>query len=115
MKVLVFVDQRDGKLKQNGFELLTAARTLGAAPADIAAVVIGEGVSGVVSELSGYGADNVYVADAADFDKYNVMNYAAATQEAIKAFSPDLVLGSASPMGRDLFPRLVLTVGLQNT
>ncbi|SME88493.1 electron transfer flavoprotein subunit alpha/FixB family protein [Pseudobacteriovorax antillogorgiicola] len=106
MKVLVYIDQRDGQLKNNGFELLTAARQLSPNAADVSAVIVGDGVDSCVSELAGYGADQVFVASHIDLSLYNVMNYAAAVQTAIDSFKPDLVLGSASPMGRDLFPRL---------
>ena len=37
---------------------------------------------------------------------YNVQSYTNGVEAAIKAFSPDVVLGIASPMGRDVFPRL---------
>ena len=106
MKILVYVDQRENTLKQNGLELLTVASKLSSNPADIAAVIVGENVEGAASELAGYGADTVYVTNQSDFAQYNVINYTAAVQEAINSFKPDLVLGSASPMGRDLFPRL---------
>lgn len=106
MKILVYMDQRSGTLKQNGFELLTMASSLGASPADIAAVIVGDQIQGLAAEIAGYGADTVYIAEDAKLADYSVLNYAAATQKAIDTFKPDLVLGSASPMGRDLLPRL---------
>lgn len=106
MKVLVYIDQRDGKLKQNGIELLTAARALVSSPADLASLVVGDNVDGVSGELTGYGSDTTFVASMPELANYNVLNYAAAVQTTIDTFKPDLVLGSASPMGKDLFPRL---------
>lgn len=106
MKVLVFVEQRDGKVKSSAYEALTVGAKLAGSPANLAAVVIGSGIGGSVSQLAGWGADTVYVADSADASLYNITTYASGLEAAIKAFSPNVVLGVASPMGRDLFPRL---------
>ena len=107
MKVLVFLEQREGKLKSSALEALTTASKIsGGQAADVAGLVIGQQVEGLAAEVKGYGADTVFVAQHADFEKFNVLNYAAATKAAIDEFKPDVVLGIASPMGRDLFPRV---------
>ncbi|WP_141736420.1 electron transfer flavoprotein subunit alpha/FixB family protein [Oligoflexus tunisiensis] len=106
MKILVFVEQRDNKLKKSAFEALAAARKLAGSASQVAALLVGGSVEGLAGELKNYGADTVYVVNNAAFDKYNVMAYAAAAEQAIKTFAPKLVLGIASPMGRDIFPRL---------
>jgi electron transfer flavoprotein alpha subunit len=103
MKVLVFVEQRDGKIKSSANEALTAAAKLGGSPANVAAILIGNGVTALASQLSGWGADTIFVADAPANSLYNIQNYANGIEAAIKAFSPELVLGVASPMGRDVF------------
>jgi electron transfer flavoprotein alpha subunit len=48
----------------------------------------------------------VFVADDAHLDHYNVDAYSKAVDAAISSFSPAALIGVASPMGRDLFPRL---------
>jgi electron transfer flavoprotein alpha subunit len=106
MKVLVFIEQRDGKIKSSANEALTVASKLGGSPSNVAAVLIGSGVSTLATDLAGWGADTVFVADSPATALYNVQSYANSLEAAIKAFSPELVLGVASPMGRDLFPRL---------
>jgi electron transfer flavoprotein alpha subunit len=106
VKVLVFIEQRDGKLKHSSLEALALGAKLAGSPADCAAVVVGKGVEGLASQLAGYGADVVHVADDAAFDKYNPLAYAAAVEAAVKGHGAKLVLGVASPMGRDIFPRL---------
>lgn len=104
MKVLVFLEQRDGKLKSSSLEALTVANKIaGGNAADVAGVLIG---SGSTDELKEYGADKIYTVDSGDFTAYNVMNYTAAMQKAVEDFSPEAIIGMASPMGRDLFPRL---------
>lgn len=106
MKVLVFAEQRDGKLKSSTFEALTVAAGLAKNPADVAAVIVGNGVAGLAASLAGYGADTVYTVESADAANYNVVTYTAAVQEAAKTFGAQAIIGVASPMGRDIFPRL---------
>lgn len=106
MKVLVFIEQRDGKIKSSAHEALTVAAKLAGSSSNLAAVLIGKGVTDAAGQLAGWGADTIYVCDSPDHALYNVQAYANGVEAAIKAFSPELVLGVASPMGRDLFPRL---------
>lgn len=106
MKVLVFIEQRDGKMKSSAHEAMTVGAKLAGSPANLAAVIIGSGTKALASDLNGWGADTIYVADSADLALYNVMTYASGVEAAVKAFSPQVVVGVASPMGRDLFPRL---------
>lgn len=105
MKVLVFAEQRAGKLKPATLEALTLAATF--APANqVACVLIGDGVASLAGQLQGYGADKVLLAEGDHLRNYNVLHYTDAVHEACKRFSPRIILGAASPMGRDLFPRL---------
>ena len=106
MKVLVFIEQRDGKLKSSAHEALSVGFKLAGSAADLAAVIVGSGVAATSSSLAGWGCDTVFVADQGDHALYNVLGYANAVSSAIKDFAPNLVLGVASPMGRDLMPRL---------
>jgi electron transfer flavoprotein alpha subunit len=106
MKVLVFVEQRDNKLKSSALEALTVGSRLAGSAGDCAAVLVGSGVEGLAASLKGYGADTVYVVDGAAYGKYNPIAYAAAIDGAIKAHGATAVVGAASPMGRDVFPRL---------
>ena len=106
MKVLVFVEQRDAKLKSSAFEAITTGRKLAGSAADVAAVIVGQNIAGLADELKGYGADTVYTVDRAEFANYNVIAYASGVEKAINEFDASIVLGVASPMGRDLFPRL---------
>lgn len=106
MKVLVFIEQRDGKIKSSAHEALTVGFKLAGSSANLAAVMVGQGVAAQATQLAGWGADTVYTADSADLSLYNIQGYSNGIEAAIKAFSPDVVLGVASPMGRDVFPRL---------
>lgn len=103
MKVLVFVEQRNGSIKSSSLEAITAARKIAKDASNVACVVVG---SADTQPLSGYGAATAYTVTGSDWENYHQLNYTAAVEAAVKDFSPDAVLGIASPMGRDIFPRL---------
>ncbi len=102
-KLLVFVEQRDGKAKKSSFELIAAAAKAGH---ETHAVLIGASVSGLAGECAQYGAQAVHAVENASLDKYTSDAYAKALQGAIKALSPEIVLASHTPMGKDLMPYL---------
>jgi electron transfer flavoprotein alpha subunit len=106
MKVVVFCEQRDGKLKSSALEALTVGSAIAGNPADCAAVIVGSGVEGLAGELAGYGCDTVYTVDSGDFANYNPNNYTTAVAKACETHGATTVIGSASPMGRDIFARL---------
>ncbi len=106
MKVLVFIEQRDGKIKSSAFEALTIGAKLAGSAADCAAVIVGSGVESLAAQAKGFGCDTVHVVDGSDFKNYNPANYCAAVEAAIKGHGAKVVVGTASPMGRDIFPRL---------
>lgn len=100
-KVLVFVEQRDGKNKKASFELLGASSAAGN---ETHAVIIGDNVTGLANECAQYGANKVHVVQDAALKNYTGEAYARALTAAIKNISPEIVLGSHTPMGKDLFP-----------
>ncbi len=106
MKILIIADQRSSTLKSSAFEIATTAARLTQDPSSVAAVIIGKDISSQASALAGYGVEKVYTIEDESLENYNALNYANAAQKAIDSFNPDLVLGSSSPLGRDLFPRL---------
>lgn len=111
MKVLVFLEQRDGKLKQSSLEALTLAHHMSPNPDQVAGVLVGHGIQNLAREVEGYGAGKIYLADHPDLALYNGLGYTGALEKAVGAFGPDTLLGVASPMGRDIFPRLAARLG----
>ncbi len=100
-KVLIFVEQRDGKNKKSSFELIGASSAAGN---ETHAVIIGDAVSSLAAECAQYGANKVYVVQDAILKNYTGESYARALVAAIKTISPEIILGSHTPMGKDLFP-----------
>jgi len=111
MKVLVFIEQRNGKIKSSSKEALTTASIVAGGSENVAGVLVG---CNDTSTVKGFGADRVFTVDGEPFTNYNILNYTKALESAVSEFNPDVILGIASPMGRDVFPRLAarLNAGL---
>jgi electron transfer flavoprotein alpha subunit len=103
VKFLVFIEQRDGKIRKASLEALSLARNLGGGPA--AAVIAGKGVTALAKELGRYGAGKVYVADKDELALYSNKGYVGALDAATKKENPDAVLIAATAMGKDVAPR----------
>jgi electron transfer flavoprotein alpha subunit len=103
MKFLVFIEQREGKVRKASLEALSLARRLGGGPA--AAVIAGKGVTALAKDLGKYGAGTVYVADRDELALYSNKGYVGAVEAATKLASPEAVLIAATSMGKDLAPR----------
>jgi electron transfer flavoprotein alpha subunit len=107
--VLIFAEQRDGKLKKSVFELLGLARDL-ADGGSVVGIVVGHGVAGVAAEVAAHGADRVLVCDDPSLALAGPA-YGAQVAAAVASLQPDLVLFPASAMGRDLAPVLAAEGG----
>ena len=106
MKVLAFLEQRNNELKLSAKEVLTTAKVLAGDSGQVCGVIVGQAVSGLTKAVEGFGADVIYCVEHQDLKLYNPIHYTNAVDQAIADFQPDAVLGIASPMGRDIFPRL---------
>lgn len=105
--VYVFAEQVDNKLSGIAFELLGKANELAKdLEADVTAVVIGSEVKALADELAAYGADKVIVVDDPELKDYRTEPYAHALSSVINEFKPEIMLVGATPIGRDLGPRV---------
>lgn len=106
-KVLVYAEVRDGKLKSTAKECLTAASSLIAGSAgSLHAVLLGEGCAAFADELKNFGATEIIVIDTPETNTYQCEPHVQVISQLIKEHSFNLVVGPASPTGRDFFPRL---------
>ncbi|MBW1779478.1 MAG: electron transfer flavoprotein subunit alpha/FixB family protein [Deltaproteobacteria bacterium] len=105
--VWVFVEQTDARPARVSLELLGKGReladTLGVA---LSAFLLGESVKDTAKELIWYGADQVMVADHPLLRDYRTETYTDIISEQVMARRPEVLLIGASPIGRDLAPRL---------
>jgi len=107
MNILAFVESRGGKLRGAGLEALcTAADLASNNHGTISALLVGANSAGLANELGKYGASKVYVADNAELNGYTPEGYREAVIAAMIAAQADVVVLSATVMGRDLAPVL---------
>jgi len=103
MKFLVFIEQREGKIRKASLEALSLARKLAGGP--VATVLPGKAVMAPAKDLGKYGAGVVYVADRDDLALYSNKGYVGALDLATEKENPDAVLMAATAMGKDVAPR----------
>jgi electron transfer flavoprotein alpha subunit len=110
--VWVFAEQRGGELNRVSVELLGKAQELAKElNHEVAAVLIGDQVSGLAETLVEYGAHTVYLVEDAIFRDYRTEAYAHVFQELVAAHKPNILLMGATHIGRDLAPRVSRRVG----
>ncbi|MHC4272222.1 MAG: electron transfer flavoprotein subunit alpha/FixB family protein [Planctomycetota bacterium] len=105
--VLVFLEQREGKVHPASLQMFTAAREL--APSGggaIHAVIVGENGKPAADIAARHGAELVYVVADPELRLYGAMTYSRAVCAAIEQDGPDLVLMATTSLTRDLAPRV---------
>lgn len=108
-RIIVLAEQQpDGSLVKATLNAIGAAQILGSkigSGFDIA-VAGGAGVSALVNELQGYGAQNILVAEDAALSGYTAQAYAQAFGSLVKAANADFVVAASTSRGKDTTPRL---------
>lgn len=108
MKILAFAEQRDGQFKKAGFEAVKVAATLaGQTNGEALGVVLGDQVKAISAVLGGFGAAKVVVVESPRL-KLPSNAYAEAIAQVAKKENADVVLLSATSMGKDLAPRVAV-------
>lgn len=109
--VLVFVEQRDGKILPAAMQAISAAQQLaGKTGGRVAAALIGNGLSTLADQLDAAGVATTYLCEADALGRYNAVTYARSLASIIQKADPQIVLLAASFMGRDLAPRVAVRV-----
>jgi electron transfer flavoprotein alpha subunit len=108
MATLVFIEQREGTIRSGSKEALGVAAGLGGEVVGVCAAASDPGLAA----LGDAGADRVLLATNASFEHYDAAGFAAAIVAAVKAVKPDVILFSASAMGKDLAPRVAARLGV---
>jgi electron transfer flavoprotein alpha subunit len=111
--VLVFVEQRENKLRKAGLEALTEGRRIATQLGQpLNAIVVGGEIKGLTEEVGSFGPDKIYLAQSATFEKYSTEGYAAALAKAIEEDQPSVVLLAHTSQGKDLAPRVAARLNL---
>lgn len=111
--IWVFAEVADGTIRPVTFELLGRAIQLAdKIKGEVVAVLIGHKVKSHARTLAAYGADRIYLADAAALKTYSTDAYSAILSEAIRRRRSYAVLIPSTANGRDLAPRVAARLNL---
>jgi len=106
-EVWVFAEQEDGKLHDVALELCGKARELAdRLGVKAGAVLPGKGVAPLAKSLIAHGVDNVYVVEDDRLGHYQTGPYTQVLSTLIEKHCPQIVIYGATPLGRDLAPRV---------
>ena len=109
--IFVYCEIEDGKVADVWLELLTKGRVLAdTLGCELEALALGHNLAGIEKELAEYGADRVHVADCECLAPYRTLPHAAVVCGIFKEEQPQIALFGATPVGRDLGPRVSSTL-----
>ena len=112
MSILVFIEQREGKVRSVSKEALgegtRLAQKLGGEVVGVCPAASDPGLA----SLGDAGADRVLLAAHERFGLYDDAGYTRAVSQAVEMVKPDVVLFAASAMGKDLAPRVAARLGV---
>ncbi|MCX6873836.1 MAG: electron transfer flavoprotein subunit alpha [Verrucomicrobia bacterium] len=107
--VWVFAEQHHGKVEEVAYELLATGRRLASdRGCELAAVVLGHGLTGVTPHLIAAGADKVYVVDQPELAAYEANVFADALFQLIAKYKPEIVLAGATAIGRAFIAKVAV-------
>ncbi len=109
-KILVFLEQREGKIKKSSFEAVSLASKFtkeNGFESEIA--VIGNEIENL-SDASKYGIAGITVFKNKDLENYSSSAYSEVLSNFIKENSFDIILFSNTSLGKDLAPRVSVKV-----
>jgi electron transfer flavoprotein alpha subunit len=110
--VWVFVEQEAGKIAPVSLELLGKAQELaGRLGGEVCALLFGHEVRGLAETAIQYGAESVLLADHAELASYRTLTYARVAIDLARERRPCIFLLGATPVGRDLAPRIASALG----
>ena len=109
--IWVFIEQEEGTIAEVSLELLAKgqelARTLGG---QVCGLLCGYEVGSLAEAVIHHGADRVLLADHPELAIYRTLPYARVTSDLVRERKPYIFLFGASPIGRDLAPRVASSI-----
>lgn len=112
-EILIVAEHADGNLKKYSKELAAKAGELTqGSGGKVKALLIGEEIDKLAGELGHFGVSKVICASHKDLNHYSGEGYTKVLFDVISQEKPDIVLGTASALGRDLFARTATRLGV---
>ncbi len=105
--IWVYAEQEEGEINPASFELLGKATELASSLDEkVGAVLVGKDMKGLSRELIAYGADKVFIAEHELLENFLPVPYTKAVLQLIEKYKPQMMLFGATPLGRELAPRV---------
>jgi electron transfer flavoprotein alpha subunit len=105
--IFVYCEVEDGVVADVSLELLTKGRSLAnELKCQLEAVIIGAGLKDVEKQVIPYGADVVHMIDDPRLAPYTTMPHSSVLIKLFQEEKPQIALMGATPIGRDLGPRV---------
>lgn len=106
-EIWIFAEQEQGAIRPVVLELITEARLLAAPLGEkVGAVLLGHQVRSLAQDLIAQGADKVYWAEDPALENYLPTPYKKTIASLVKEHQPQIMLFGATPLGRELAPRV---------
>jgi len=103
----VLAEQESGEINQASYELLGKARELATqVSTKVGAVLVGQSSLKLQNSLISYGADKVYIITSKQLNDFQPVLYSRIICELLDKYRPQMMLFSATPLGRELAPRV---------
>jgi len=110
--VMIFAEQRLGKIAEVAFELLHKGRELAdTLKVSLSAALMGKDMSASAVSLIEHGADRVYVADHLSLEGFTDELYGEVLTRIIRTYRPEIVLAGATSIGRSFIPKVATQIG----
>jgi electron transfer flavoprotein alpha subunit len=109
--ILVFIEHVDGKINRASYEAVRAAQLIGAQIGqEISAVVLGQSVGGVASEVASKKIKTVYTVESEWLKSYTADGYTQAFKQIIDQLQPAMILMCHTYEVRDFAPKLAASM-----
>jgi electron transfer flavoprotein alpha subunit len=111
-KILIFAEHHHHKFPKTTQVAISAAKDASAkSGGECYGVVLGKGIDDLANELAEYGFQKVFAIDDPAMEHYTADAHAAAITQLAKDKGIDMVLATATAVGKDLLPRVAALLG----
>ena len=105
--ITVYVDHVEGRIHPVTYELIGKARELAAKiKHPVYALFMGSGIADQAKEVLHYGVDKVFVCDMPELKDFKIETYTKVFETFVNKIKPSAILVGATPVGRQLAPRV---------
>ena len=110
--ILVFAEQREGKLNRITYEAIVAGQRLSAGlNQPLSVVVLGSKIGSIADELAAKKVETVYTIEDQNLEHYSPDGFSLSMRQAVEQLQPHLVLFAHTYLVRDFAPKLTTSLG----